>query len=324
MAMIAWNTIDGVPVHYARDLVPALRNEGKQRSFESTRTFKNKLDATFAELWEHCGLGKASAIVTAGAFVNKTGKHGQGEAFDLDGIVWHANDRRPERRWWAIDHDIDAAFYWGVGGILNRHMRFVLHARYDADHLDHYHVDDTTGPRFSTASSAAGWLQAALTFVHAIPVVIDKKFGPQTAGAAKTVLERLGLGNDLAANWLDFNLATAKIGMSATGHPGTRDSDREDEPQDPPIRAATDDHERPRDEPGNRARRLKLTTPRMRGDDVKRLQDALKAAGQAPGRSDGIFGRKTDAAVRGFQASRGLEVDGIVGPVTAAVLGIAL
>jgi peptidoglycan DL-endopeptidase CwlO len=38
---------------------------------------------------------------------------------------------------------------------------------------------------------------------------------------------------------------------------------------------------------------------------------------------DGVFGRQTRGAVRAFQASHGLEVDGVVGPVTLGALGIS-
>ena len=48
---------------------------------------------------------------------------------------------------------------------------------------------------------------------------------------------------------------------------------------------------------------------------VKTLQYLLRARGHTV-TVDGIFGPKTDAAVRGFQQQKGLAVDGIVGPVT--------
>ena len=50
------------------------------------------------------------------------------------------------------------------------------------------------------------------------------------------------------------------------------------------------------------------------------LQKALKAAGFDPGPADGKIGKKTLDALRGFQASRGLEPDGIVGEKTWAAL----
>lgn len=53
------------------------------------------------------------------------------------------------------------------------------------------------------------------------------------------------------------------------------------------------------------------------GPNVKRLQNALKGLGwDRTGPSDGVFGPMTTRSVMGFQASAGLDVDGIVGPLT--------
>ncbi len=70
------------------------------------------------------------------------------------------------------------------------------------------------------------------------------------------------------------------------------------------------------------SRVLKLTTPYLRGDDVLALQKALEAKGFSPGQADGIFGRKTQRAVRNFQAASGLTVDGIAGAKTHEKLGL--
>jgi len=57
-----------------------------------------------------------------------------------------------------------------------------------------------------------------------------------------------------------------------------------------------------------------------RGEDVRRMQRRLQAHGFDPGPADGVFGPRTDSAVRAFQRARGLAVDGIVGPLTRAAL----
>lgn len=53
----------------------------------------------------------------------------------------------------------------------------------------------------------------------------------------------------------------------------------------------------------------------MESDDVPRLQEALRQKGFTVA-VDRVFGQETEAAVRQFQANRGLTVDGIVGPAT--------
>lgn len=71
------------------------------------------------------------------------------------------------------------------------------------------------------------------------------------------------------------------------------------------------------------SRILKRVTPMMKGDDVRELQAALIARGYACGRSgaDGIFGDDTRAAVRAFQGSLRLTVDGKAGRQTVTALG---
>lgn len=54
--------------------------------------------------------------------------------------------------------------------------------------------------------------------------------------------------------------------------------------------------------------------------DVFAIQRALKASGFDPGMVDGSFGRKTSAALRAFEASKGLVADGLLDAKTAAAL----
>ena len=56
-----------------------------------------------------------------------------------------------------------------------------------------------------------------------------------------------------------------------------------------------------------------------RGEDVKRLQTLLNNEGYSLD-VDGIFGEKTQSAVRQYQRNQGLDVDGIVGANTWSAL----
>jgi N-acetylmuramoyl-L-alanine amidase len=67
-------------------------------------------------------------------------------------------------------------------------------------------------------------------------------------------------------------------------------------------------------------RSLKVDSPMMRGDDVATLQSRLIDMGFNPGRVDGIYGTTTEAAVKEFQKSVGVKVDGICGPGTVMSL----
>jgi peptidoglycan L-alanyl-D-glutamate endopeptidase CwlK len=61
----------------------------------------------------------------------------------------------------------------------------------------------------------------------------------------------------------------------------------------------------------------------MSGPEVTDLQNKLRDRGFDPGATDGSFGPGTEEAVGAFQRSQGLTADGVVGPQTAAALGLA-
>jgi peptidoglycan hydrolase-like protein with peptidoglycan-binding domain len=71
----------------------------------------------------------------------------------------------------------------------------------------------------------------------------------------------------------------------------------------------------PNPEPATTTEHLIELSNGSEGRQVALLQSALGAI-----KVDGVFGPETEAAVRSFQASRGLTADGVVGPLTIAAL----
>jgi len=58
------------------------------------------------------------------------------------------------------------------------------------------------------------------------------------------------------------------------------------------------------------------------GQEVRDIQSHLKKWGYYTGEVDGIYGSKTQSAVKWFQQKNGLTPDGICGPKTLAAIGI--
>lgn len=58
----------------------------------------------------------------------------------------------------------------------------------------------------------------------------------------------------------------------------------------------------------------------VHGDDVFALQDRLTQLGYDAGRPDGLFGARTEQALRNFQRDYGMVADGICGPATVRAL----
>lgn len=58
------------------------------------------------------------------------------------------------------------------------------------------------------------------------------------------------------------------------------------------------------------------------GEEVRQIQRKLKSLGFFNGTVDGIYGIQTRSAVRRFQASVGIKVDGVAGPKTLLYMGL--
>ncbi|MEE0944988.1 MAG: spore cortex-lytic enzyme [Clostridia bacterium] len=59
------------------------------------------------------------------------------------------------------------------------------------------------------------------------------------------------------------------------------------------------------------------------GSEVRQIQQRLIQWGYLSGTADGIYGAKTEAAVKRFQRNNGLTPDGIAGSATLAKIGIS-
>jgi hypothetical protein len=211
-----FENLGGVPVHYDRLASPHnYGTRGKATRFFCTEGVETKLNQCFRELWDVCPLGQAQVITSAGAWVDKPGFHGSGRAFDLDGIFW-AN-----KSFVTLSDGFmggDRKFYHAVEAIIRRHFGTVLDYHYNADHRDHFHLDDGTAVDFDTGSlSRVKFLQAALTFIHDQEIRIDGAFGPQTRQAITVCLNALDIsGNvDTPTVWKEFLLKTARKGFEA-------------------------------------------------------------------------------------------------------------
>lgn len=143
---------------------------------------------------------------------------------------------------------------------------------------------------------------------------------PEIVGLALHKSGHVGyyIGNGYAVEWRGFNYGCVKTKVAGRGwthwyklpfiNYGAASADKPDTPVADTVRNLY----------------YKSGKTMQRGEDVRKLQVDLNMLGFDCGVADGIFGKKTDAAVRAFQAAKNLEVDGVVGSKTRSALELAL
>ncbi len=181
----------GVPVHYDRAPSAGYGTRGIPYTFHCTEPFEATLHAAFEALWAACPLGTAEVITSAGAYVDKSGLHGAGRAFDIDGIFW------PDKAFITNQYPSDRRFYLAVESVLRKHLGTVLNYKFDAAHQDHFHVSGRGEPGFVLGhESRVLYWQMALTHLFDRPVTVDGLTGPETNGASRALLRALDMAED--------------------------------------------------------------------------------------------------------------------------------
>lgn len=202
----AFDAIDSVPVHYAREPIAPYGSRGIHRTFWCDEDLMGPLGDLIREIKENSppGFGALECVTSAGAFVDKPGQHGRGKAFDLDGLFWENISLI------ATEQETKTALYLAVQALCNRHFGVVLGFNYNRAHQDHLHFDLGRSVRFRTVQSVTYFVQEAVNALYGESIAVDGEWGSQTSGALTRVRNRLGVGPlSNADNWRAFLLKIA-------------------------------------------------------------------------------------------------------------------
>jgi len=201
------NSINGIPLHYARLTNHPYGTRGEQRNFLVDSNFLNVLKAAFDEVFLHCPLGKPEVMTTAGIFVDKPGHHGSGRAFDLDALFWE------DTVLVTMNFVHQKELYLGIESFLRKHFGIVLNYYYP-NHQDHWHVDTSVNVDYNESSkSETLYLQMVLKYIYGKDVIVDGISGPQTRAFTREVFNRLNISTPITTkkNYLAFLDVTGKI-----------------------------------------------------------------------------------------------------------------
>ena len=180
------SSILGVPLFYERGQPPT------PSSFDVAESFVPVLEATVKQVRERVppSFGPLQQISTAGMFVSKPGKHGEGRACDWDRLAFANAKISPLERDHASASLAKRRRYWAFAAICRSNSCFVLHGLYNAPHEDHIHADNTTGIGFNAAESTVKLCQAVLNDIFGEHLEVDGDFGPNTRQAVTRAMSR--------------------------------------------------------------------------------------------------------------------------------------
>jgi hypothetical protein len=219
----SFTKLAGVDVHYDRD--PGhYGTRGRPYVFKCQTKLKNTLEACFSDLFSHLPGGKPALLTSAGTIGDNENEHGQGLAFDLDGIFWDSRS--------LIMNDFfnQKYLYLGINAHLYLHFSQVLNFYYPK-HDDHFHVDFNFSYHYRPSSNAQTYfLQACLKYIYDEDLGrrgqhgdgVDGVHGESTKRALAHVLGELGIdgpdGLGEREPWFAFLRKTRERAFARAAH----------------------------------------------------------------------------------------------------------
>lgn len=203
-----FDEIDGVPTMYMRTGDGVRRPAG----FRCTYEFYDQLVSWVRYLKEAAAAagpeyGTIEWITSAGAYVNKSGEHGRGTAFDLDEVKFLngpliAPISRPQDN----PDPLVRRQYYALDAISRTHFRWCLDAHYNAAHHDHIHQDFGGMPPVlgKGSSSDTGFIQGMLNEFQNAGLAVDGIWGPLTQAAFDESVARLNYTGDPHSSTADY------------------------------------------------------------------------------------------------------------------------
>ncbi|WP_165763699.1 peptidoglycan-binding protein [Halalkalibacter urbisdiaboli] len=195
-----------------------------------------------------------------------------------------------------------------VGSAL--HIPFDLKRAEAADVPQAKKIEENQIIRFGDQGENVLSLQAYLKALAYYKGAHDGIFGPRTKQAVIQYQASHSLITDGIAG--PITLGHLLTSESIVKHQVSKDAIVHENENDPTKAITTS-------EPSETLSGQSLLKEGATGEQVKSIQEQLEKYGYYQG-VDGIFGAKTKKAVRAFQAAHNLQVDGVVGPETRAVL----
>jgi hypothetical protein len=196
-----FRTLAGIPVHYDRPPLAPYGSDGVTYDFHAVKACELSAGALVKEIRDKApaSFGALELVLSAGAWVDKPGEHGRGNAFDLDGIKWK------NQTLMAKERPTKTVLYIAVQALCHKHFGTVLDFNYNVDHQDHLHIDLGQDVGFRKTKSTTLFIQASVNVIYQENVGLDGEYGPMTDAALKRVLTKVAIGDiGVEANWLAF------------------------------------------------------------------------------------------------------------------------